>query len=58
MWSYAQNWCNDDDDDGMRNDVPFLEVFSALPRCANGMKGGGPPATSERAASRLCAASD
>ena len=38
--------------------VPFLEVFSTLPRCAKGMKGGGPSATSERAVSRLCAAND
>jgi len=42
----------------MKSDVPLLELFSTLPRCPNGMKGGGPPATSERAVSRVCAASD
>jgi len=39
-------------------DIPLLEVLSTLPRCANGMKGGGPPAPSEQATSRLCAAND
>jgi len=39
-------------------EVPLFEVLSPLPRCANGMKGGGPPATSECTVSRLCAAKD
>jgi len=37
---------------------PLLAVFSTLRCCANGMKGGGPPAASERAVSRLWAAND
>jgi len=31
----------------MKSDTPLRDVFSTLPRCANGMKGGGPPAASE-----------